>query len=120
MGLLALLSFNAGWFPSGGASSPGLAYTNNWQRIASWDYIHHLALPVLTLALYLQGLPLLLMRSNMLEVMHEEFVTMARMKGFSEWRIVIRHAPRNALLPVVTPFALAVSLSLAATLSIAT
>ena len=36
---------------------------------------------MLTLALYLQGLPLLLMRSNMLEVMHEEFVTMARMKG---------------------------------------
>ena len=49
MVLLALLSFNAGWFPSGGASSPGLAYANNWQRIASWDYIHHLALPVLTL-----------------------------------------------------------------------
>ena len=58
------------------------------------------------MALYLQGLPLLLMRSTMLEVMHEEFVTMARMKGLSEWRIVIRHAARNALLPVVTAFAL--------------
>src|SRR5258708_31931481 len=92
MVLLALLSFNAGWFPSGGASSPGLAYSNNWERMASVDYIHHLALPVLTLALYLQGLPLLLMRSNMLEVMHEEFVTMARMKGFSESRIVTNHA----------------------------
>ena len=112
MVLLALLSFNLGWFPSGGASSPGLAYANNWQRIASWDYVGHLALPVLTLALYLQGLPLLLMRSNMLEVMHEEFVTMARMKGFSEWRIVIDHAARNALLPVVTAFALGVGLSM--------
>jgi peptide/nickel transport system permease protein len=112
MVLLALLSFNAGWFPSGGASSPGLAYANNWQRIVSWDYVHHLALPVLTLVLYLQGLPLLLMRSNMLEVMHEEFVTMARMKGFSEWRIVINHAARNALLPVVTAFALGVGLSM--------
>ena len=112
MVLLALLSFNAGWFPSGGASSPGQAYANNWQRIASWDYVHHLALPVLTLALYLQGLPLLLMRSNMLEVMHEEFVTMARMKGLSEWRIVINHAARNALLPVVTAFALGVGLSM--------
>ena len=71
-----------------------------------------LGLPVLTLALYLQGLPLLLMRSNMLEVMHEEFVTMARMKGFSEWRIVINHAARNALLPVVTAFALGVGLSM--------
>ena len=52
------------------------------------------------------------MRSNMLEVMHEEFVTMARMKGFSEWRIVIHHAARNALLPVVTAFALGVGLSM--------
>src|SRR5471030_3042464 len=47
MVLLALLSFNAGWFPSGGASSPGMAYTNAFQRMASWDYVHHLAVPVL-------------------------------------------------------------------------
>jgi len=112
MVLLAFLSFNLGWFPSGGASSPGMAYTSNWQRIFSLDYVQHLALPVITLALYLQGLPLLLMRSNMLEVMHEEFVTMARMKGLSEWRIVIGHAARNALLPVVTAFALGVGLSM--------
>jgi len=112
MVLLAFLSFKLGWFPSGGASSPGMAYASDWQRMLSWDYLHHLALPVLTLALYLQGLPLLLMRSNMLEVMHEEFVTMARMKGFSPWRIVIQHAARNALLPVVTAFALGVGISM--------
>ena len=112
MVLLALLSFKLGWFPSGGASSPGQAYTSQLQRIFSLDYLQHLALPVITLALYLQGLPLLLMRSNMLEVMHEEFVTMARMKGLSEWRIVIGHAARNALLPVVTAFALGVGLSM--------
>ena len=55
MVLLALLSFKLGWFPSGGASSPGEAYTSNWQRIFSLDYLQHLALPVITLALYLQG-----------------------------------------------------------------
>jgi peptide/nickel transport system permease protein len=112
MVLLAVLSFKLGWFPSGGASSPGMFYASEWHRLASPDYLWHLALPVVTLALYLQGLPLLLMRSNMLEVMHEEFVTMARMKGFSEWRIVIRHAARNALLPVVTAFALGIGLSM--------
>ena len=112
MVLLAVLSFKFGWFPSGGASSPGMVYAGEWQRMFSLDYLHHLALPVFTLALYLQGLPLLLMRSNMLEVMHEEFVTMARMKGLSEWRIVIRHAARNALLPVVTAFALGVGISM--------
>jgi peptide/nickel transport system permease protein len=63
-------------------------------------------LPAATLALYLQGLPLLLMRSNMLDVMSEDFITMARMKGLSQWTIVIRHAARNALLPVATAFAL--------------
>jgi len=58
------------------------------------------------LAIFLQGLPVLLMRSNMLEVMREEFVTMARMKGLPEWSIMLRHAARNALLPLVTAFAL--------------
>ena len=60
------------------------------------------------LALYLQGLPLLLIRSNMLEVMQEDFVTMSKMKGLSSWRIVIYHAARNALLPVATAFTLGV------------
>jgi len=104
--VLALFAFGLGWFPSGGANSAGARYASEWQRILSLDYLHHLVLPVLTLALYLQGLPVLLMRSNMLEVMREEFVTMARMKGLSERRIMLRHAARNALLPLVTAFAL--------------
>ena len=65
-----------------------------------------MTLPAATLALYLQGLPLLLMRSNMLDVMSEDFITMARMKGLSNRAIVLRHAARNALLPVATAFAL--------------
>ncbi len=106
MVLLAIFSFHLGWFPSGGANSAGMFYASEWHRMLSLDFLRHLTLPALTLALYLQGLPLLLMRSTMLEVMHEDFVTMARMKGFSEWRIVLAHAARNALLPVVTAFAL--------------
>src|SRR5262245_31678587 len=106
MVLLAVFAFTFGWFPAGGANSPGAFYESELQRFLSPDFLAHLILPALTLALYLQGLPLLLMRSTMLEVMHEDFVTMARMKGLSEWRIVIRHAARNALLPVVTAFAI--------------
>ncbi len=111
MVLLAIFSFHLEWFPSGGANATGSNWENNWQRIFSLDFLHHLALPAITLALYLQGLPLLLMRSNMLEVMQEEFVTMARMKGLSEWNIVMRHAARNAMLPVVTAFALGIGFS---------
>jgi peptide/nickel transport system permease protein len=111
MVFLAIFSFSLGWFPSGGAASPGVTFDSPWDLMLSPDFVHHLALPAFTLALYLQGLPLLLMRSNMLEVMGDEFVTMARMKGLSEWAIVMRHAARNALLPVVTAFALGIGFS---------
>jgi peptide/nickel transport system permease protein len=106
MVLLAVFSFHLGLFPAGGANSAGSFFGSEFQRMTSLDFLHHLALPAITLALYLQGLPLLLMRSTMLEVMHEDFVTMARMKGLSEGRIVLAHAARNALLPVLTAFTL--------------
>jgi peptide/nickel transport system permease protein len=106
MVLLAFFGFHLGWFPSGGANSAGANYGSEWSRILSRDFLWHLVLPAATLALYLQGLPLLLMRSNMLDVMSEDFITMARMKGLSNFSIVIRHAARNALLPVATAFAL--------------
>ena len=106
MVLLAVFAFGLGWFPSGGATSPGAVFPSEWARVFSADFARHLVLPAVTLAIYLQGLPVLLMRSNMIEVMGEEFVTMARMKGLPEWSIMLRHAARNALLPLVTAFAL--------------
>ena len=106
MVLLAVFAFGLGWFPSGGATSAGATFSSAWARVLSRDFAWHLVLPALTLAIYLQGLPVLLMRSNMLEVMNEEFVTMARMKGLPERTIMLRHAARNALLPLVTAFAL--------------
>lgn len=108
MVVLALFSFRLGWFPASGASSPGSVYPSFWDKLASRDFWHHLVLPATTLALYLMGLPLLLMRSNMLDMMEDDHVVMSRMKGFSEWRIMIRHAARNALLPVLTALALGI------------
>lgn len=110
--LLAVFSFSLGWFPSGGALSAGATFDNAWERYFTLDFLRHLFLPALTLAIYLHGLPLLLMRSNMLEVLQEDFVTMARMKGLSTWSILVRHAARNALLPVVTAFALGIGYSI--------
>jgi peptide/nickel transport system permease protein len=118
--LLAVFAFWLGWFPSGGANSAGAMYASEFDRIVSRDFLLHLTLPALTIALYLQGLPLLLMRSTMLDVMHEEFVTMARMKGLSEWRIVIHHAARNALLPVLTAFALSIGPNISANVVVET
>jgi len=105
---LAFFSFNLGWFPSSGVASPGTIYDSVFQQLTSADFWRHLALPALTLAIYLQGLPLLLMRSNMLEVLDEDFVTMARMTGLPEWRVMLSHAARNALLPIVTALTLGI------------
>ncbi len=109
---LTIFSFTLGWFPSSGATSPGTIYESELEKILSLDFWRHLALPALTMALYLHGLPLLLMRNNMLDVLEEDFIVMARMKGLSEWRIMLRHAARNALLPVVTAMALGVGYSI--------
>ena len=110
--LLTALAFQTGWFPTGGAASPGAPDGTLLQRLVSGDFWWHLALPALTLAIYLQGLPLLLMRATMLEVLSDEFIVMARMKGLSRWSIVMRHAARNALLPVATAFALGLGASI--------
>jgi peptide/nickel transport system permease protein len=110
--LLALFAFQLGWFPTSGAVSPGGSLGSLAHRLTSADFWWHLCLPALTLTLFLQGLPLLLMRATMLEVLNDEFITMARMKGLSRWSIVIRHAARNALLPVVTAFALGLGASI--------
>ncbi|MCX7323967.1 MAG: ABC transporter permease [Hyphomicrobiales bacterium] len=110
--LLTVFAFSLGWLPAGGANSAGMFFDSELHRIFSRDFLLHLILPAVTLALYLQGLPLLLMRSTMLEVLHDEFVTMARIKGLSEWRITLHHAARNALLPVVTAFALGLGATL--------
>jgi peptide/nickel transport system permease protein len=110
--LLAIFSFSLGWFPAGGATSAGAEFEGLFGRLFTLDFLAHLFLPALTLALYLLGLPLLLMRSTMLEVLDEDFVTMARMKGFAESTVVLRHAARNALLPVATAFALGIGYSI--------
>lgn len=112
MVLLAVFSFWLGWFPAGGTRSPGVEYSGFWGFYTSADFLAHLALPAATLAIYSQGLPLLLMRSNMLDVMKEDFVTMARVKGLSKWTVVVKHAARNALLPVMTSFAISVGYQL--------
>ncbi len=112
MVLLAIFSFWLGWFPAGGTRTAGESYDSYFALYTSRDFLAHLALPALTLAIYSQGLPLLLMRSNMLDVMKEDFVTMARIKGLSSWTVVVRHAARNALLPIMTSFAIAVGYQL--------
>lgn len=109
--LLVVFAGTLQWLPSSGATSAGTVYASELDKLTSVDFWRHLILPATTLAIYLHGLPLLLMRSNMLEVMQDDFVTMNRLIGYSEARIM-RRVARNALLPVVTALALAVGYSI--------
>lgn len=108
-GLLAIWIFavGLGWFPAGSMTSAGVEYTNRLAMYASLDFLHHLVLPAVVLAFYYYSLPALLMRNSMLEVLNEEYVHFADVKGASDRRIMLKHAARNSLLPVVTAFAIA-------------
>ncbi len=103
MVLLIIFSTQLGWFPSGGFETPdsGLTGLSRLQDIAN-----HLFLPVLTLTLGYIGEFYLLMRSSLLDVLGEEYITTVRAKGVREDRVLWRHAVRNALLPTVSAIAL--------------
>jgi ABC-type dipeptide/oligopeptide/nickel transport system permease component len=87
LGIVLILVFSVqfGWLPTSGG--PGLKY---------------LVLPAVTLGLALAGRNARLVRSSMLEVLNEDYVRTARAKGLPEWRVITRHALRNAMLPVLT------------------
>lgn len=99
---LTILAFRLRWFPSSGIGGAGTIYSSEWEKLSSPEFWRHMALPAFTLTLYLLGLPLLLMRSNILEVLDQDYVTMSRLAGYREWRVMIQTAARNALLPVLT------------------
>jgi peptide/nickel transport system permease protein len=73
------------------------------------DILHHLILPICTLALVNFAGTMLLTRNSMLETLREDYIMAARAKGLSEKIVRDKHASRNAMLPVVTAFVLAVA-----------
>ncbi len=100
--LLIGLSYRIELFPSGGMFTPGTDPGSAWALITSWDFVHHLMLPTITITALYVVTPMLVMRDSMLEVLGSDFVEYARAKGLSPSRVLFRHAARNALLAVVT------------------
>jgi len=98
MGIL-LFSVKLGWLPSGGLTDVS-ANRDGFAFLA--DVAVHLVLPVTTLALIYFAIYLRIMRASMLEVMTLDFIRTARAKGVRETGVLVRHALRNALLPLVT------------------
>ncbi len=69
---------------------------------AFWDVLRHLILPAVALGTIPMAVITRMTRSSMLEVMNEDYVRTARAKGVVPWRVVFRHALRNAMLPTIT------------------
>ncbi len=75
-----------------------------------WDGLKHLIMPAVALGTIPMAVVTRMTRSSMLEVMNEDYVRTARAKGVVPWRIVFKHALRNAMLPTVTVIGLQVGL----------
>ncbi len=73
-----------------------------WLPASGMDGLQHLVLPSITLSAILIGLVIRLTRSSMLEVLSQDYVRTARAKGLHERVVLLRHALRNALIPLVT------------------
>jgi peptide/nickel transport system permease protein len=115
--LIYLLSFRLGLFPIGGIIGTGIklehvtdAYvldsllTGNWTALRS--SLHHLLLPAFVLSTIPMAIIARLTRSSMLEVLGQDYLRTARAKGIEERIVVIRHALKNALIPIVTSIGL--------------
>jgi peptide/nickel transport system permease protein len=91
-GIIGVLIFSywLGWLPALGSGK------------GFWDQIYHLILPAIALALSTMALTARMTRSAMLEVLSSDYIEAARAKGLPERTIVLKHALRNALIPVVT------------------
>jgi peptide/nickel transport system permease protein len=92
---LFLFSVTLRWAPSGGMRTPGLPPTTG-------DLLRHLVLPALLLSIGHAALIMRYMRASLVEVLNQDYVRTARSKGVREFWVIVKHAVRNALLPVVT------------------
>ena len=99
--LMQLFAVGLGWFPVSGYGEPGATLA---QRL------HCLVLPATVLGVLNSALIIRFTRASMLDVLGEDYVRTARSKGLPEWRVVLRHGLRNALVPIVTVIGLTAAL----------
>ncbi|MBQ4833027.1 ABC transporter permease [Pseudoalteromonas sp. MMG010] len=113
--LIMFFSLNLGWFPMSGRlgllyeipsftgfilidiAVAGFPYSGH----AFLDALHHLALPTIVLAMYPATVLVRFTRESMLTVLDQSYIKTARAKGLNRRQLIIRHALRNALLPVI-------------------
>jgi peptide/nickel transport system permease protein len=99
--LMQIFAVGLGWFPVAGYGDPGVPLS---------DRLHHLVLPSIVLGVVNSALILRFTRASMLDVMGEDYIRTARAKGAPDARVILHHALRNALIPVITVLGLTFAL----------
>jgi peptide/nickel transport system permease protein len=99
--LMEVFAVSLGWFPVSGYGDPGAPLL---------ERMRHLVLPAAVLGLLNSALIIRFTRAAMLDVLEEDYVRTARAKGLAEGPVVLKHALRNALVPIVTVLGLTVAL----------
>ncbi|WP_336775901.1 ABC transporter permease [Paenibacillus sp. MMO-58] len=97
--LIKVLAVDLKWLPPGGmittgSNAQGFAYVK--------EVIHHMTLPVIVMTLLGVGSLTRYFRSNMIDVIKQDYIRTARAKGLAERKVLFTHALRNALLPAIT------------------
>ena len=99
--LMQIFAVSLGWFPVAGYGNPG---------VPLYERLHHLVLPSIVLGVVNSALILRFTRASMLDVLSDDHIRTARAKGLSEASVILRHALRNALIPVITVLGLTFAL----------
>ncbi|EST53146.1 peptide ABC transporter [Brevibacillus panacihumi W25] len=94
-GLLLIMTFSLhlGWFPSTG-------YVDVTQNL--WKHLEHLALPAFALGFLQAGIVTRMTRSSMLEVLKQDYIRTIRAKGGTEKVVILKHALKNSMIPIIT------------------
>ena len=98
--LMLIFAQKTGLFPLGGLTSIDFAQMNLIEKVL--DILKHLVLPTIVLTTISLSSIVRQMRANLLDVLNSEYVKFARAKGLSKNKVIIKHALRNAINPIIT------------------
>ena len=109
--LIQVFAVSTGIFPVSGYGLPGASFM---------ERVQHLVLPALSLGIVSSALIMRFTRASMLDVLGDDYVRTARAKGVKEWRVVMVHAFKNALIPILTVLGMTAAILIAGSVVIET
>lgn len=105
LGMIFIFALKLGWLPTSGMLTMGADYTG---FALAGDYFKHVIMPATVLALPTIAVVMRFTRSSMLEVLNQDYIRTADAKGLDKNKVYLKHALRNALIPVITIFGLSI------------